>query len=51
LLSGKVATVEIAAAILRKKDAAIDVLAQGSVTTFQGTLVRTSVSMASVKNR
>ena len=36
LLSGKVATVEIAAAILRKKDAAIDVLAQGSVTTFQG---------------
>ena len=36
LISGKVATVEIAAAILRKQDTAIDVLAQGSLTTFQG---------------
>ncbi len=36
LLSGKVATVEIAATILQKQGAAIDVIAQGSLSTFHG---------------
>ena len=36
LLSGKVATVEIAAAMLQKQAAAIDVIAQGSLSTFHG---------------
>ena len=36
LLSGKVATVEIAAAILQKQGTTIDVLAQGSLSTFHG---------------
>ena len=36
LLSGKVATVEVGAAVLRKEATAIDVVAQGSLSTFQG---------------